>query len=338
MRSRAALLPTPGDPFLIRYWLENYKKFWKDEVDHLYVHLNTSLEKEGVDYIMEMLNEVGATVIYKDRQTTHGLAINELLEITKETHIVLVEDDSYVFKKGKIDECFKKVESGEFDCVAGKRGSCSMEILEQAEKKWGIQREGYGDQGCNFWPNMFFIKKEDLLKTDRDFDSRRWEQGEYCKELDYTFKEEAAGDTMVHMSLQLRALGLSFWYENQYHGSPHDIQQYDNGQNLWDGKSFWTHVGSLSSGIGGVLVDDQGRKLVERSFSEPAPFIVPPARIDEWARRIQWWQTFYDTSDPNKIPEFREEYRKAINRLTVETKVGNKKILKRLRIYRELGL
>jgi len=28
----AALLPTPGDPLLARYWLRNYET-WRDEVD-----------------------------------------------------------------------------------------------------------------------------------------------------------------------------------------------------------------------------------------------------------------------------------------------------------------
>jgi len=154
--SRAALLPTPGDPFLMKYYLENYSKYWRDEVNKLYVNLNTPMEREVVLYIQELLKRYGVSFKYVDHQIEHGCAINELLEMVEEEYIVLVEDDSYVFRKGKIDECFKRIESGEFDCVGGKRGSCAMEILEQAEKKWGIPREGYGDQGCNFWPNMFF--------------------------------------------------------------------------------------------------------------------------------------------------------------------------------------
>lgn len=338
MSSRAVLLPTPGDPLLLHYWIENYRKIYKSQVDKLYVCLNTPAEKEVVEYIQEMLDGVGATHIYIDHQIEHGDAINRLLDIVEEELVVLVEDDCFVINGDKIRECFSKIESGEFDCVGSKRGSCSFEILDKANELWGIKSEGFGDQGCNFWPNMFFCKKKDLLKTDRNFGARAWSKGELVVPLNYIMQEEGAGDTFVNTSLQLRAMELNIGYVNQYHASPDDDQDFDRSTNLFDGFCPWIHVGSLSSGVGGVLTDDEGRPLATRLTSEPKPFVVKNGSIKEWARRIQMWQTFYDNSDPEKIPDFREAYRRALEKLYTECKVNRKMVKQRQAMYKTLGL
>ena len=71
--SRAALLPTPGDPFLVKYWLENYAKYWREEVDKLYVYLNTPIEDGVVSYIQELIEGYGASFKYVDHQIEHPL-------------------------------------------------------------------------------------------------------------------------------------------------------------------------------------------------------------------------------------------------------------------------
>ncbi|MBU1110796.1 hypothetical protein KKB83_04215 [Patescibacteria group bacterium] len=339
MRSRAVLLPTPCDPFLLKYWLENYAKYYKDEVDKLYVCLNSSIEKEVIEYEQKLLERYGASFVYIDHQIEHGDAIKILLEMCKEEYVMLVEDDAYVFKKGHIDSCFKHVEDGEVDCVGSKRGSCAFEILEEAKRKWGVDYEGLGDHGCNFWPCFFFCKTQTLLDTDRHFKAKAWEKGEVVEPLNYVMKETGYGDTFVNTSLILRSKGLKFLCLQQYHGSPEDLVHWEKRQYLWNGLSAWTHVGSLSSGVGGVLVDDRGISLSNRKICvEPREFKLAEAHIDEWARRIQWWQTFYDNSDPNEICEFREEYRKALDRIYALSGVHRKTVLKRQKAYKELGL
>ena len=214
MSSRAVLLPTPGDPFLMKYWIDNFREKYKKYVDKLYVCINTSIERPVVKYIQDMLDSVGASYMYLDHQIEHGDAINRLLEMCQEEYIVLVEDDSFVIKGEKVAECFERLENDECDVVAGKRGSCAMEILKRASEVWGINYEGYGDQGCNFWPNMFFCKKEILLKTDRNFGARMWYKGEKIEPLNYITQGDCATDTFVNTSLQLRAMGLRFHIEN----------------------------------------------------------------------------------------------------------------------------
>lgn len=340
MRSRAVLLPTPGDPFLLKYWLENYDKYWRTEADHLYIHLNTPIEKEVVKYEIGLFEKYGVNYKYVDHQIEHGDAINELLDWVQEEYLMLVEDDAYIFTRGTVNACFSSLESGEYDLVGSKRGSCSFEILETAKQKWGLDYTGYGDQGCNFWPCYLFTKTETLKKTDRRFGARAWKRGELVEPLNHIIENEevANGDTFVNTSLQLRAMGLKILCIPQYHGSPDDLKHYESKENLWDGQSTWTHVGSLSSGVGGVLVNDFGVSLARRKIDlERKEFNLPNAGVDEWARRLQWWKTFYDNSD-DSIPEFKEEYIKSIKRLQRKAGVNDKLIIKRQKIYRELGL
>lgn len=337
-RSRAVILPTPCDPFLLKYWLENFKKYYKDEVDKLYVCLNSPVEKEVIDYEMKLLDEIGADYIYIDHQIEHGDAIRRLLEIVKEEYVMLAEDDCFVFKQGKINDCFTMVESGRVDCVGSKRGSCAFEILQQAQNLWGIEMDGLGDSGCNFWPAFFFCKTKTLLDTDRHFEAKAYPKGTFIPELNYIMKEDGYGDTFVQTSLQLRSKGLKFWYEHHYHGSPQDIEHYEKQIYLWNGMSCWTHVGSLSSGLSGVLVNDIGVDLAHRkSDFQPREYSLSVAHIDEWARRIQWWQTFYDNSD-DSLPDFKEDYKKALDRIYLFSGVHRKTVLKRQIFYRELGL
>lgn len=338
MRSRAVLLPTPCDPFLLKYWIENYRRTYKQYVDKLYVCMNSPIERQVVDYIQDMLDSVGANYIYIDHQIEHGDALRRLLEIVSEEYVMLVEDDSFVIKGDKIDQCFRYLESGEYDVVGGKRGSCSFEILERASELWGVAYEGEGDQGCNFWPNMFFCKTETLLKTDRHFEAKSWKKGDFIAPMNYHMLEDGCGDTFVNTSLELRGMNLRFRYEKQYHASPDDLEHFERGINLWDGFAPWVHIGSLSSGVSGMLTDDLNRPLAMRNGEAKEERKLEGCVMDEWARRLQMWQTFYDHSDPEKIPEFREEYRKAVERLYNKCGVSHKLVQRRQNCYKLLGL
>lgn len=346
--SRAALLPFPGDPFLLHYWLGFFDRVWGGEVDKLYIYHNSSIEKEVADYIRDLCNaNPKINFQYNPEQQEHGFVIDRILDVVEEDLVILIEDDAFIFKQGIVNECFKLIEDDVVDAVGGRRGSCSKEIYDKASEKWGIDNSGMGDTGPNFWPCYFFCKKSDLLKTKRSFGAVSWKQGEKIEELDHVVQEEiVVGDTFVGTSLELRAMGLRFAYKPQYHGSPEDLEHYKQNYNLWDGKAPWTHVGSLSTGVGGVLADKEGRSLSRKNTNAP-PYTLknlmkskPKTRQEkqEWERRIQWWLTFWQEREPGKIEEFAQEYIDAINRIIQRFELNMNDIRKRQRIYKELGL
>lgn len=352
--NRAAILPYPGDPFLLKYWLENFYKFWADDINKLYIICNTPAEKKVVEYIEFLCtadpDKIDFTFI--DHHEQHGDLIRIGLEKATEEYIMLVEDDCYMIKPGKVNECFELLENGSFDIVGSKRGSCHEEILKAAQRVYHIDYEGEGDQGPNFWPNCFFAKRQLLLATDRDYNSRAWVQGDIIAPLgDYEVVAPViSSDTFVWASLQLRAMVPEdrIYYVNQYHAHPDDYQHYLDGKYLFEGRAPWTHIGSLSSGVSGAIMDDQGRSIAKRTREEPhGPTVLPAAWCDvtsdfakmEWERRVQWWLTFWENRDPKEIPEYAELYKKGLDQIIDQFQLRIKRIKQRQAIYKErLGL
>lgn len=357
MRSRAAILPFPGDPFLLNYWLHFFDTVWGDEVDKLYVYLNSPIEKPVVDYIRSLCaSRPKINFTYEDHQIEHGDVINRTLDLVTEELVMLVEDDGFIFKKGMVDRCFGYLESGDYDIVGSKRGSCSIEILTRAKQLWGLDYAGEGDQGCNFWPNFFFTKKSTLIATDRNFAARSWKKGEEIVALSrpgdpYLAQgDPAVGDTFVNTSLQLQAAFPQerIKYIPQYHGSPDDLEHSSRSYNIFDGLAPWCHIGSLSSGVGGILQDGHGRALTRRLLDPdkgenyPIPnYCHTEQEKWEFERRVQWWARFFDFYMQHPVTgmeTFAGMYARAIAAIIHEYDLSTTRISRRQNVYATLGL
>lgn len=347
---RCAILPYPSDPFLLRYWIANFKRVWYEEVDKVYVIQNGAIEKEVVEYIKELCDDPKIDLTLIDHQIQHGDAILIGLEKAKEEYVMLIEDDAYVLQSGVIDLAFKRIESGVWEIVGSKRGSCSFEILEKAKEKWGLDYSGIGDQGCNYWPCFFFSKRELLLSTDCNFNSRAWERGEIIRPLNYEVEVAVvASDTFVNTSLQLREMvdEDKVFYMPQYHANIDDVKDFNFKTNIFDGKATWIHIGSLSSGISGALRDNYGRPLARRIVDDPRDNDLLPVEWCnvnnlteqmEWERRVQMWMTFWETREIGKIDEFADLYIKAIEKIIYQYRLNKKRIKQRQEVYKSIGL
>lgn len=316
--SRACLLPFCGDPFLLQYWLKFYQNVWGEEVDKLYVCINSNVPDTVKTYCENLIKSLNKTrTITTLKMIDHGPALDALLGICEEEYVMLVEEDAIIFKKGIVDECFRRIESGEVDVVGSARGSCSKGIVDAGKRVYGTD-----DHGPNFWPNFFFCKKDLLLNTDRHFHAKSWNKGEYIKEVDYTVEEDVAvGDTFVWASLQIRAMNPKIHLVEQYHGYPHDLEDYVSQRNLWDGKCPWFHIGSLSGWYSDLMEETVRAKV---------------ATDGEYERRLQMWLTFYEESDPNEIVDFRNKYKMGIDRMIKEYGLKLSRIRERQRIYKQL--
>lgn len=347
MRSRAALLPHPADPFLFNYWLSFYERVWHHEVDKLYVLVNSPIESSVIDYMeRRAMQAPNVDFTYMNKQIEHGNAIDLLLTRCSEDYVMLCEDDGFIFKAGAVNTAFEYLDNDMADIVASPRGSCSTEIWDRAKELWGLDYSGTGDTGPNFWPNFFFTKREILLATDRNFGARAWMQGETIEPLNLIVEAERyVGDTFVNTSLQLRAKGYRIKEIPQYHGSPDDVEHFGDRKYLFDGQAPWVHVGSLSTGTHGVLMDNQGRALGRRLIDAPKPegavlgaHCNTDAEKKEWERRVAFWELFYESADREAIPSFRLLYRQAIDRVIEQYGLSQKRIETRKGMYHTLGL
>lgn len=336
--TRAAILPHFGDPFALYYWLSWFKRVWHTEVDALYVVSSNVINDEVKQEIIAMLNEAALTfdsnplkqkkihydISYKPIQ--HGDAVNLALGKCEEDLVMLVEEDTVIFKPGEVKQCFDALEK-DYDIVASNRGSCSDILTQKSREKYGPcpLPAGSRDNCYNFWPNFFFCKKDLLLRTDRNFNARTWNKGERIEQLNVTAGDDPiVGDTFVWASIQLRALTTRIAHVEQYHGSPGDLDDYQLNLNVFNGRAGWVHHGSLS---GWRSLLDEKQKKVEG---------VDP---NEMARRMQWYRTFIDYwkgKKPDHLVELSCAYRDGIMRTMDLYGLSDTQIRKRQFIYQRL--
>lgn len=328
--TKAAFLSAGGDPFISSLVLKLWKERWYDEIDKLYICYNNH---SGVPYSIagEFLKRASEDpkvhIIYHPRGIGNGMPITEMTLLSKEDLVMLLEDDGFIFESGHVNRCFQQIESDLTDAVGSPRGSCGKEIWDALQKKYTLDYSGYGDVGPNYWPNFFFVKRKDLLRTDLNFGSKTWQAGEYSSEMDHTFKEVNHGDTFVWACVQLRALGLRFQSVPQYHASPTEVTDKQQGvMNWYQGqKPYWIHGGSLSAGWGGYL-------------SGQVPDVSHEMAKLEIETRVAFWRIALDTTEgfEDYYGEFKKEYRKGIDDLIVNAKLAVDRIEDKYRLYRQL--
>jgi hypothetical protein len=341
--SRAVLLPTPGDPFLLQYWLNLYKHYWKNAIDGLYVYVNSSIPDDVVEFNGELLDAAGAKrVLWANTMIDHGRALEELLIHVDEDHLMIIEDDGFIFRSGKVDAAFQRLERSKYRIVASKRGSCSPNIMEMASEKWDLRYDGLGDQGCNFWPNFLFIDTALLKSIGGHFGASAWQAGEMIEGLEMRTGPFANGDTFVSASLRLRAAldkldhvapdeslksDSYIWYEPQYHGNTDDMPDHDKGEGIWSPDCYWTHAGSLSTGITNLL-----------DIERPLPKNLANTEQEklELERRIMYWEIFWENADPKGIEKFHDNYGEAIMRIILAYGLNEGRIAQRKRAYYEI--
>lgn len=324
--SRACFLSAGGDPFIALFAIKLWRERWYDEVDKFYICYNNHAQVPlhvAQEFITSAMEEPKVQIIYHNRGIGNGVPITEMTKIAQEDLVMLLEDDGWAWTPGKINSAFQKIEVDSCDAVGSARFSCGEEIAEAAKKKYNLDYSGYGDRGPWVWPNFFFVKRKDLLRTDLNFGSKSFVPGEYCKELDHTFKEVNHTDTFGWGAIQLRALGLRFHNIPQFHVSPTEIQDKEKQEMNWyQGQTpYWYHVGSLSAGWGGYLQNQ-------------IPDVSTEGAKMEIESRVAGWQFALDMTDGFK--EFRIEYQNGIKNLTDKAELNPQRIKEKYDLYKNL--
>jgi hypothetical protein len=211
---RAALLPTPGDPFILAYWLRNYET-WRQHVDELIVYVNGQTDPEMVEYDRHIIEEHGGRMIYSPDAVGHDGALLRMTEETSAEYVVWCEDDAYVRRSMDVANGFASIESGLYDLV----GSPRHEDYAGQWQEWGDYQPGDLEElRHGLWPTFLFARRRDLLATDLWWLDQHWRIGETIVGWG-TVTPEACGfvglsDEYVHldaffgMTFQLRAKGL----------------------------------------------------------------------------------------------------------------------------------
>ena len=308
--SRALLMVTQGDMFLVEVCLSKIAK-WIEEVDRVYVHVNTDLP---LDFLEAAIDELGHDKIlwmWTPERLVHGPAISKLMQIVQEDEICIIEDDCLIFKSGVLTENFDKLTHGA-KLVGSPRHFCTPWISERAKQVYGLDYIGWGDHGPAFWPNMFFCRKDLLERTDMDFRARSWPKGTML--MDAECPSDQNGDTFVSTSLQLRELvkPREIAIIPQYHCNPDNfLPEYRRDKRgILDGKCGYFHVGSLSSFLTNLLLDERGVPL---GLPNAKPVEYP--KLNEFeVRTLAMQLSFIERTRLNAMP-WLDRYVEACDRL-----------------------
>lgn len=269
---RSALLPTPGDPFMLSYWLRNYET-WRDQVDELVVLVNGQSDPELQRYAIRLVQEAGGRCLVVPSRIGHDGTLLYLLQNTAADLVVLCEDDAYVRKPEVVGESFERIADGHSDLV----GSPRHEDYFGQYVDFGPYVPGdLAELRHGLWPAFLFARRTDLLATDQRFGDRAWRLGEMIEGWGTVTREacEFVGiapdylhlDTLFGTTFQLRAKGLRT-------DLIHHVRVYDaKATEEWIKEDPpWVHVTGLST-LDYVLEDRQD---------------IPEPPL--WARRLAWW-------------------------------------------------
>jgi hypothetical protein len=264
----AALLPTPGDPLLARYWVRNYEQTWKGEVDTLCVLVNGQLTED----IVRIWGDVAEHRMFVDRQLGHGQAMRKLLDgvLGEPDVVVFMEDDAFVREPGAIRSRLERAYQGEV--IGCPRGGMDPAIAEAATEKWGPIVGPDGSSGHGLWPAFLFARRDAFLATDRRFESTTWQTGERVPGLGYRVPRPMTTDTMTAVAFQLR---------DQFPITL-DVNYKEMDQKVFPGAAPYFHAGGLSNDPHAIR---EG---------------IPPESNEgrDWAHRFWWWRRIGHDYDP----------------------------------------
>lgn len=219
-RSRAVILPTPGDPFLVSYWLRQFER-WRTHVDKLYVVVSHPQAFDVELRLCQDIEAAGGQPLVLHTQTEHGAALEHGLAHVREHYVFMPEDDLYINDASIVEWGFQCIER-ERAIVGVSRGSMSAEIHEAVKERY--------PGGAGLWP-FVFARTEDLRAIREPFNARVWKAGEVVRGVGYYCTAERNADTFGAAAMELRGR--------------HKIIEAEQ-VNIPDGR--WYHVGSLSSG------------------------------------------------------------------------------------------
>lgn len=294
---RSAIMTSSGDPYILLNALHYYETVWKEEVDELWIALNSSMEREVMTTLINQFPK-GVKFFYTNQRLGYGTPINHVLDMSPEGDVLLLEDDSIIFKKGVVTKYFDLL--FEYELIGSPRMSCSAVVAQKLKEEFDLNYEGWGDKGPNFWPCFLWTHKKLLLETDRNFNPTDW------------------GDTFVWMSVQLRRLIKAkegkILEIPQYHCSPDDFQNKEQGLGIFDGECGYMHLGSLSSGIESYLLDNKQVPLCDREAGIRVVHPQPLEDSSEMQKRFMWLGHCFNRVDRKVFGKFDSVYDMALVR------------------------
>ena len=290
--SRAALLPITDDALRLRYWLRNADT-WLQYVDEVVVGVMRSTRRiDQIDHTDECIAYLRAhgnappKVRFAKLPPSgdHGIAMDQLLQLTTADYVVFCEDDAWVCRPEAIDQCFQVLESGTADLVGSPRDTGTPAFVDAAQQQLGVLHTSTGESGSAFWPCFLFGRRDLFIQHVSSFTASVIPPGTPAPCVGMTAPVEWRADTAAVASWELRKAGLRVVTRPQFRVGNQVLA------GAWRQLSpEWFHVGSLSSihALDAIV----GCRGTRESMGDPV----------ELARRAFWWERVALTAPESSV-------------------------------------
>jgi len=163
--SRQVFVPTAGDPFVFKYWLNFYDREVAPRVDTLHVGQFGPADPRGIEVIQQLCSE--RDIKFKSEngpnwgfaesfENAYSLYVNQ----KDEDSILLLETDCFVFDGTILDEYFNQIESKQKRLIASRRPASTDICVENPSVKLENRLD------CNgLWPCFLFTRNKDFSQA-----------------------------------------------------------------------------------------------------------------------------------------------------------------------------
>lgn len=194
-----------NNPYLAVYFKRLYEKYWKDEVDELWVCVHGD-NKPVNHFIHGLFEHSKITAIPLPEM---GAALDYIYPYLKGDVLVTIDSDNFITQKGVISKYVSMI--GEYDAIGTYGGSSKpLSVGEDLKKHFGIVRL---NSFLSFW------NKKKLDEEPFTFQRMKFAEGEEF--LGYRFKEWGFIDTMGYLTLKFIMSGKKVLVLDEVEGSRH---------------------------------------------------------------------------------------------------------------------
>lgn len=313
---RTAVTHFDGDPFVTEFWLRLYEKYWRGEVNKIYTDIcyNPELVPEPIiEYQRKLfLKYPEITTRWQPSKQIPEISNNQLIPQAEGEVIFLIESDGFIFKKGVVDDCCKKIESGGYDLCSAPFSLIPSGLSEAIQSK--------GHMRC-----FMFLNRKLLDQIEIDLMPRKLRRGDKIKGFTDNLDREYDLDCFGWMSLQLTCLKPNTLWTNANLCEPDFWDKSERYENYG-----WVHVRQMnSSALGYGCKFFEGFIKKDKKVMKEMKKALQGGPAAEWqyikacAFRLLMLETF---PDKEEIWMYYKEYKNTIFEIMEKFKIDFAKV------------
>lgn len=266
---RAVLMGTNAFPYLAFYQAKLMREVWADEVDKIYIAVSQPVYPSVFNYVRKVLQLVpNVEVIHT--QTDWPESINRVAQTIDADSLLVMHDDTLIYKKGVVDHYFKEVEkTGKVYTPIHGNYSGGQFTEELIMRKYGDQMpivcEEQETKGYSFFSFFLFMPMSLFNKTSKRFDTFYVAPDQYCELLDFKPRVNGIGaDTDFLLNLELLNAGAHYVGIPEYnftrlYNLPNPLEAFnkilEKRENPFVEGAGYMHIQTMAYHIGGLFWD-----------------------------------------------------------------------------------